>query len=112
MSALSRRGSGYVRCCEPEEARGLAAFCREKQRLPRRSTELAPSTLPRSPLLPICVCASTTCSPVAPIGMMAVVEGKQDLHEVVPDRIFGYRSVVSLGVLDDGREVATAAVLH
>lgn len=44
--------------------------------------------------------------------MMTVVEGEQNLHEVVPDSVFGYGPVLALCLLDDGGEVATTAVFH
>jgi hypothetical protein len=46
------------------------------------------------------------------IRMMTVVQRQQDLHEVVPDRIFGYRSVVFLGLFDCHRKVPASAVFH
>lgn len=41
-----------------------------------------------------------------------MVECKQNLHEIVPDRVFGYWSVVLLSLLNDSREVSTSAVFH
>ena len=41
-----------------------------------------------------------------------MVEGKENLHKVVPDGVFRYGSVLALGLLDDGGEVATTAVFH
>lgn len=46
------------------------------------------------------------------IGMMTMLEGQQDLHEVVPDRVLRYWAIVFEGLLDDIGEVATAAVFH
>lgn len=44
--------------------------------------------------------------------MVTVVECEEDLHEVVPDGVFWNCSVVSLGMLDDGAQVAAPTVLH
>ncbi len=41
-----------------------------------------------------------------------MIESEEDLHKVVPDGIFRDRSSVSLGLLDDAREVSSATVLH
>ena len=46
------------------------------------------------------------------VWMVTIVEGKEDLHKVVPDGIFWDGSAVSLGLFDDAREVAAAAVFH
>ena len=46
------------------------------------------------------------------IRVMAVVEGEQDLHEIIPYSVLGDKAVVSLGLLNDGREVATPAEFH
>lgn len=46
------------------------------------------------------------------IRVMAVIKSKQNLHEVVPDGVFWNWPVVSSSLLDDGGEVAAAAVLH
>ncbi len=43
---------------------------------------------------------------------MTVVEGEENLHEVVPDGVFGDRSVVSLGMLDNSAQVPAPAILH
>lgn len=40
------------------------------------------------------------------------MQSKKCLHKVVPYCIFGYRSVMSLGLLDDGGQVAAATVFH
>ena len=40
------------------------------------------------------------------------MQSKKCLHEIVPYRVFGYRSVISLGLFNDGRQVAAAAELH
>ncbi len=44
--------------------------------------------------------------------MVTIVEGKEDLHEVVPDGIFWDKSIMSLSLLDDGGEVTTATEFH
>lgn len=46
------------------------------------------------------------------VWMVTIVEGKEDLHEVVPDGIFWNESIVPLRLLDHGGEVATAAKFH
>ena len=46
------------------------------------------------------------------IRMVTMLKCEEDLHEVVPDRVLGDRPLVSLGLLDDAREVSAAAVLH
>ena len=56
--------------------------------------------------------AYTTCPAVSAIGMMAVVKREEDLHEIVPDGVFGNESVMSLGLFDDGGEVAASAEFH
>ena len=56
--------------------------------------------------------AHATRSSMTAVWMMAVVEGKEDLHEIVPDGIFWNETIMSLCLLDDGGEVAIAAVLH
>ena len=64
-------------------------------------------------LLPIAVSSSdATCPPMTTVRMVTVVEGKKNLHEVVPNSVFGDKSVVSLSVLDDRREVAAPTVFH
>ena len=64
-------------------------------------------------VLPVAVRgAHTTCPAVSAIGMMAVVEREEDLHEIVPDGVFGNESVMPLGLFDDGGEVAASAEFH
>ena len=64
-------------------------------------------------VLPVAVRdAYTTCPAVSAIGMMAVVERKEDLHEIVPDGVFGNESVMPLGLFDDGGEVAASTEFH
>ena len=64
-------------------------------------------------VLPVAVRgAHTTCPAVSAIGMMAVVEREEDLHEIVPDGVFGNESVMSLGLFDDGGEVAASTEFH
>ena len=64
-------------------------------------------------LLPIAISSSdATCPPMTAVRMVTVVEGKKNLHEVVPNSVFGDKSVVSLSVLDDRREVAAPTVFH
>lgn len=41
-----------------------------------------------------------------------MVEGEEDLHEVIPDGVFRNRSALALCLLDDGGEIATTAVFH
>ena len=53
----------------------------------------------------------TSTSPMA-IRMVAVMKSQQDLREVVPYCIFGYRAVVFERLMDYGGQVATTAVLH
>ena len=64
------------------------------------------------PFLAIILRSYTTCPAVTAVGVVAVVERKEDLHKVVPDSVFGNESVVSLCLLDDGAEVATTTVFH
>lgn len=54
---------------------------------------------------------SITSATVA-IRMMAIIQGEQDLHEVVPYCFFRYRTSESLGLLEDSREVASSTILH
>ena len=54
----------------------------------------------------------TTASATVPVWMVTMVEGKENLHKVVPDGVFWDGSILSLSLLDDGGEVATTAVLH
>lgn len=61
--------------------------------------------------LPV-ICGSCTPRPAVAIRMMTMIEREEDLHKVVPDGVFGDGSVVSLGLFDDGGEVAASAVLH
>ena len=56
--------------------------------------------------------AHATRSSMTAVWMMAVVEGKEDLHEIVPDGIFWNETIMSLSLLDDGGEVATTAEFH
>ena len=44
--------------------------------------------------------------------MVTIIKGEEELHEVVPDGVFRNWAVMSLGLFDDAREVAAAAVLH
>ena len=44
--------------------------------------------------------------------MMTVLQGQQYLHEIVPNGIFRYRSIVFLCLFNDAGEVTTTAVLH
>ena len=64
-------------------------------------------------LLPIAVSSSdATCPPMTAVRVVTVVECKKNLHEVVPNSVFGDKAVVSLSVLDDRREVAAPTVFH
>ena len=66
-----------------------------------------------SPLLAITTLNPYAASPsMTSIRVMAVVEGEQDLHEIIPYSVLGDKAVVSLGLLNDGREVATPAEFH
>ena len=49
---------------------------------------------------------------MATVGVVTVVEGKEDLHEVIPDGIFWNESIMSLGLLYDGGEVTATAKFH
>lgn len=64
------------------------------------------------PPLPPVIRPSTTASATVPVRVVTVVQGEENLHEVVPDGIFRDWPVLALGLLDDGGEVATSAVLH
>ena len=65
------------------------------------------------PLLAITTLNPYAASPsMTSIRVMAVVEGEQDLHEIIPYSVLGDKAVVSLGLLNDGREVATPAEFH
>lgn len=67
-----------------------------------------------SPLLPIHIArnAHPTPAPSVAIGVVAVVERKEDLHKIIPDRVFRYWPVVFAGLFNDSREIAATAVLH
>ncbi len=65
-----------------------------------------------SSLLAVSFGSYATRSTMASIWMMTVVEGKEDLHEVIPHSVFGDKSVISLCLLDDGAEVTTSAIFH
>lgn len=53
-----------------------------------------------------------TARPSMSIGMVTVIQRKQDLHEIAPDGVFRNGSAGALGLFDDGGEVAAAAVFH
>ena len=65
-----------------------------------------------SPLLAISFNSYAARPPVSIIRVVAVVESKQQLHEIVPDGVLGYQPVVPYSLLDNGGKVATPAVLH
>jgi hypothetical protein len=44
--------------------------------------------------------------------MVAMVKCQEDLHKIIPNRIFGYYTVLFLSLLNNPREIATAAVFH
>ena len=44
--------------------------------------------------------------------MMKVLQCQQYLHEIVPNGVFWYRSVVFLCLFDNAGEVTTTAILH
>lgn len=46
------------------------------------------------------------------IGMVTVLQRKEDLHKVVPDSFLRYGSASPLRRLDDGRQVAATTELH
>ena len=72
------------------------------------------------PLLRIRIRIPVLAVPAAPAAahppmhrrVVAVVEREEDLHEVRPDGVLGDGPAVALRLLDDGGEVAVAAVLH
>ena len=57
-------------------------------------------------------CAELAAYAVAYAPGVTVVESEENLHEIVPDRVFWDGTAVSLGLFDDAGEVAAAAVLH
>lgn len=64
-------------------------------------------------LLVLSVCSPhATRSSMSAVWMMAIVEGKEDLHKVVPDGILWDESIMSLGLLYDGGEVTTTTEFH
>ena len=65
-----------------------------------------------SPLLAVPLNPYATGPSMTSMWVVTVVEGKQDLHEIIPYGVFGDKSVVSLGLLNDGGEVATSAEFH
>jgi len=56
-------------------------------------------------------CARASGSRVS-IRVVTVAEGKQDLHEVVPYDLLGYRFVQPLRLLDRTRKVPAPTILH
>ena len=65
-----------------------------------------------SPLLVLSAPAPSAACSSGRMWVVTVVEREEDLHKVVPDGVFWDRSAVSLGLFDDAREVAAAAVFH
>lgn len=53
-----------------------------------------------------------TRTPPMAIGMVAMKQCMQNLIEVMPNGVFWNRPARARGLLDDGGEVAAAAVLH
>ena len=66
----------------------------------------------RSPLLVLSAPAPSAACSSGRMWVVTVVESEEDLHKVVPAGVFWDRSAVSLGLFDDAREVAPAAVFH
>ena len=64
------------------------------------------------PLLAITLGPNTARPAVTTIRVVAVVQRQKNLHEVVPNSVFGDESVVPLCLLNDGTEVTTSAVFH
>lgn len=46
------------------------------------------------------------------IWMMTVMECEESLHEVVPDSVFWYWTIVFLGLFDNCGEVTSTTVFH
>ena len=66
----------------------------------------------RSPLLVLSAPAPSATRPAGRMWVVTVIESEEDLHEIVPDGVFWDGTAVSLGLFDDTREVAPAAVFH
>ena len=41
-----------------------------------------------------------------------MLKSQEDLHKIVPDRLFRYRSIVFRSLLNYRRQVASATILH
>lgn len=46
------------------------------------------------------------------VWVVTVVQCEEDLHKVMPYRVFRDRSAMPLGLLDNGRQIASATVFH
>ena len=65
-----------------------------------------------SSLLLVCTRQNGSATAQPPLSAVAIVQGEQDLHKVVPYRIFWYWPAVSLCLFDNAGQVSTPTILH